>query len=145
MKRTLYLALISFLFSFNSFANDGTISVTVQESFNKSFKNATEVKWSTVNSYYKADFTFNGQQVSAFFDTEGKLIAVARHLLSTSLPVTLQADLKKDYENYWISDLFEINDDLGTSYFVTLQNGDVTLMLKASSGGSWTEYRKITK
>ena len=145
MKRTLFLSLISFLFTFNSFANDGTISITVQESFNKSFKNATDVKWSTVNSYYKADFTFNGQQVSAFFEREGALIAVTRHVLSTSLPVTLQADLKKDYENYWISDLFEVNDEEGTSYFVTLQKADVSLMLKASSGGSWIEYRKISK
>lgn len=145
MKRTLSLILISFLFSFSSFANDGTISVTVQESFNKSFKNATEVKWSTVKSYYKADFIFNGQQVSAFFEKEGNLIAVTRHMLSTSLPVTLQADLKKDYEDYWISDLFEVSDDQGTSYFVTLQKSDVAMMLKATSGSSWTEYRKVVK
>lgn len=145
MKRTLFLALISFLFSVKSFANDGTISVSVQESFNKSFKNATEVKWSTVNSYYKADFTFNGQQVTAFFESDGKLIVVTRHVLSTSLPVTLQADLKKDYEDYWISDLFEVNDDQGTSYIVTLQKADVILMLKATSGSSWSEYRRITK
>ena len=145
MKRTLFLALISFLFSVKSFANDGIISVSVQESFNKSFKNATEVKWSTINSYYKADFTFNGQQVTAFFESDGKLIAVTRHVLSTSLPVTLQADLKKDYEDYWISDVFEVNDDQGTSYFVTLQKADVILTLKATSGSNWSEYRKVTK
>jgi hypothetical protein len=145
MKRTLFLVLISFLFTFRSFANDGNISGTVLESFNKSFKNATEVKWSTVNSYYKADFSFNGQQVSAFFEREGKLIAVTRHVLSTLLPVTLQADLKKDYEDYWISDLFEVSDDQGTSYFVTLQKPDVSLILKATSGSSWSEYRKVTR
>ena len=140
MKRTLFLVLISFLFTFRSFANDGNISGTVLESFNKSFKNATEVKWSTVNSYYKADFSFNGQQVSAFFEREGKLIAVTRHVLSTLLPVTLQADLKKDYEDYWISDLFEVSDDQGTSYFVTLQKPDVSLILKATSGLDYKDY-----
>lgn len=145
MKRTLFLVLISFLFTFSSFANDGNISVRVQESFNKSFRNVTEVKWSTVNCYYKADFSFNGQQVSAFFEADGQLIAVTRHILSTMLPVTLQADLKKDYEDYWISDVFEVNDNDGTSYFVTLQKPDVSLMLKATSGSSWSEYRKLAK
>src|SRR5206468_11972446 len=98
MKRTLSFVLFSVLFSLSTFANDGIISNPVLESFNKSFKNATEVKWSTVEAYFKADFSFNGQQVSAFFDREGRIIAVTRHILSTLLPVTLQADLKKDYE-----------------------------------------------
>src|SRR5256885_7005585 len=112
MKRLLFLFLSSFFLSYGSYANDANdinISVSVLQSFNRSFKNATEVKWSSVKDYYKAEFIFNEQYASAFFDFEGNLVAITRHILSTLLPISLQAELKKDFEEYWISDLFELN------------------------------------
>jgi hypothetical protein len=145
MKR-LVLAIITFLsFSFVTHANDFEISTTVLQSFNKSFKNASEVKWTSTDQYYKADFVFNGQNVCAFYNSDGNLLAVTRHLLSTALPVALQANLKTDYEEYWISDLFEISNDQGTSYFITLEKSDVKLILQSASGTEWSVYKRTTK
>jgi hypothetical protein len=145
MKR-LVLAVITFLsFSFVTYANDVEISTTVLQSFNKSFKNASEVKWTSIDQYYKADFIFNGQNVCAFYSNDGNLMAVTRHLLSTSLPVALQANLKTGYEEYWISDLFEISNEQGTSYFITLEKSDVKLILQSASGTEWSVYKRSTK
>ena len=69
MKRLLVTLTIALsLISLSSFAND-EVSPSAVKSFNTSFKNATEVKWTVTDNYFKADFAFNGQYVSAFYDT----------------------------------------------------------------------------
>src|SRR5687768_6091486 len=109
------------------------VSAAVLASFNASFKNASEVNWkATASNMFKADFSMSGQYVTAYYDATANLVAVTRNIPSTQLPVTLQATLKASYEEYWISDLFQLSDDNGTSYYVTVEDGDHTITLKSS-------------
>lgn len=144
MVFTLTLALS--LLGLSSFANAGEeISPAAIKSFNSSFKTATEVNWTVSENYYKANFALNGQYVSAFYDAEGTMIALTRNISSLQLPITLQASLKKSYENYWISDLVEMATDSGTSYYITLENADTKLILKSSSNSDWSNFKKQRK
>ena len=145
MKRlvvTLTIALS--LISLSSFANGEDVSPRAIESFNSSFKNATEVRWTITDNYYKADFALSGQYISAFYDTQGKMIAMTRNISSLQLPIVLQADLKKNYDNYWISDVFEMANEEGTSYYITLETADTQLVLK-SNVDSWSTFKKQRK
>ena len=123
---------------------DIQVSTAVLTSFSASFKNACEVQWKDADNYYKADFVMNGQYVSAFYDTDGRLIAVTRNISSLQLPITLQTNLKKSYEAHWISDLFEYSDENGVAYYVTVENGDVKITLK-SVGSEWSVFKKQRK
>lgn len=145
MKRLLVTLTIALSFiSLSSFANGETVSPKAVESFNSSFKNATEVKWTVTDTYFKADFALNGQYVAAFYDAEGKMIALTRSISSLQLPIALQADLKKNYDNYWISDVLEVANDEGTSYFITLETADTQVILK-SNFGTWNTFKKQSK
>ena len=144
MKRLLVTLTIALSFiSLSSFAND-EVSPSAIKSFNSSFKNATEVKWTITDDYFKADFALNGQYVSAFYDTDGKMIALTRNISSLQLPIALQADLKKGYDAYWISDVVEVANEVGTSYYITLETADTQLILK-SEGDSWNNFKKQRK
>lgn len=147
MKRlVLTLTIALSMISFSSFAKfDPVVNPAALESFNSSFKNATEVNWTITATYAKADFAMNGQYVAAYYDITGKLIALTRNISSLQLPITLQASLKNSYENYWISDLFEVANDEGTSYYITVENADTKIVLKSSAGSDWTTYKKIRK
>ena len=136
-------ALISFS-SFTSNAQDVTVSAAVVNSFNSAFKNAADVQWKDGGNYYKADFTMNGQYVTAFYNANAGLMAVTKNISPLQLPVTLQTSLKASYEDYWVSELFELSDEAGVSYYTTVENGDTKITLK-SSGGSWTTYKKCRK
>jgi hypothetical protein len=57
----------------------------------------------------------------------------------------LQTGLKKDYSNYWISDLFEVSNSDGTGYYITLENADSKVVLKSTGGDNWKTYQKKTK
>lgn len=145
MKRLLVTLTIALsLVSLSSFANGEDVSPRAVKSFNKSFKNATEVKWTVTDSYFKADFALNGQYVSAFYNEDGSMIALTRNLSSLQLPIALQADLKSNYDCYWISNVLEVANEEGTSYYITLETADEQLTLK-SSGDSWSTFKKQRK
>jgi hypothetical protein len=145
MKRlVLTLTLALSLVSLSSFAGD-VVSPKALAAFQSSFKAATEVNWSVNENYYKANFALNGQYVSAYYDMEGKMIAITRNISSLQLPIALQADLKKNYDNFWITDLLETATDDGTSYYVTLENADTKIVLKSNSNSEWNNYKKQRK
>lgn len=146
MKRILCtLTLALSLISFSSFANEENISPAALESFKSAFKTATEVNWSVSENYFKADFSLNGLYVSAFYDGEGKMIALTRNISSLQLPITLQASLKKNYEGYWISGLVEMANEEGTAYYITLENADTKVVLKSTGNSDWSHYKKQRK
>ncbi|HWJ30520.1 MAG TPA: hypothetical protein VNS32_28565 [Flavisolibacter sp.] len=145
MKRLLVTLTIALsLISLSSFANGEEVSPRAIKSFNSSFKTATEVKWTIADNYFKAEFALNGQYVSAYYDAEGNMKALTRNISSLQLPIALQADLKKNYDCYWISDVLEIANEEGTSYYITLETADTQLVLKSNSD-SWSSFKKQRK
>jgi hypothetical protein len=127
-------------------ANDEIkVSAAVLASFNTSFKNAADVKWNTAGDFYKAEFVVNSQYVTAFYDATASMVAVTRNISSFQLPVTLQTKLKSSYASHWISDLFELSDENGVSYYVTLESADGKIVLKSTGGTEWTVYKKQSK
>ena len=145
MKRlVLTLTIALSLISLSSFAADVKVNPAALKSFNSSFKNATEVSWTISNDYYKADFTLSGQFVTAYYNVEGKMIVLTRNISSTQLPIALQANMKKNYEGFWITDLVEMTNENGISYYVTLENADTSVILK-SNHQDWEKFKKQSK
>ena len=139
------IALFLSTFSTTAFAKDGEVTPLVLKSFQSQFTTATETSWSTSQNFYKVQFVLNSQHVVAFYNNDGSLIALTRNITSVQLPVSLQVELKKDYEQFWISDLFELNNEEGTTYYVTLENADSKVVLKGSTFNSWSTDQKSKK
>ena len=144
MKKTL-LALVVLISSLAVNAADENVNEKVLNAFKTEFTAASQVEWTTGPDYYKASFVFNDKHVFAFYNAEGRLLGLTRNITSSELPLKLQTDLKKNYESYWISDLFEAAREEGTSYYLTLEDADTRLVLKASADNSWTVYEKSKK
>ena len=121
------------------------VSRRVLTSFKTEFTNAQDVKWETGNNYFRAAFTMNEQRIFAYYNVDGQLQSIARHISSIQLPVNIYADLKNDYSKYWISDLFEVSNSEGLHYYVTLETADSKLVMHSSNGGSWSTYSKSKK
>ena len=121
------------------------VSQKVLASFKTEFKTAQNVEWETGANYFRASFTMNEQQIFAFYNVEGDLLSVARYISSIQLPVNLFSDLKNNYSKYWITDLFEVSNNEGLHYYVTLETADSKLVMRSSNGGSWSTYSKNKK
>jgi hypothetical protein len=127
------------------FAGEENVNTKVLNAFGREFAGATDVKWTTNETFYKASFVYNGQHVYAFYQLDGELMAMTRNITSLDLPISLQTSLKKGHEGYWISDLFEISNNEGTHYYITLENANSRIVMKSNSGGNWNVYRKSAK
>jgi hypothetical protein len=128
-----------------AFAGGGNVNENVLNAFNTEFNGAKDVKWIESSDYYKAEFVFNGQHVSAFYSTAGELMGVTRHITSQDLPETLRNKLQNDYaEDFWITGLSEVSTADETYYYVTMENADGKVVLK-SSGKKWNTIKKMTK
>jgi hypothetical protein len=130
----------------SAFANGfEEVNERIIKSFNKEFAAAQNVQWSTTKELVKATFTLNEQVVFAFYTQDGALLAVTRNIVSGQLPINLLTDLKKNYSNYWIADLFEMASNGENAYYVTIENSDYKLVLKSNGINSWEVFSKEKK
>lgn len=143
MKKIILILAIT-ISTLSAFAGE-EVNPRVLASFKNEFASAKEVAWTVTADYFKAEFTFNGQYVNAFYNTDGELMGLTRNITSLELPMNLQASLKKTYEEFWISDLFEITRSNSTGYYITLENADTKIVLKATVGEDWSVYKKAKK
>lgn len=139
------LTVLSSFFAHTSFATETLSNDAAVRSFNQTFINAADVKWSVVSTMYRAEFNLNGQYASAYFNEDGTLMAVTRNISTFQLPITLQVELKKDYADYWVTELFEVSANGGTQYYVTLETATQKTVLKAYPGSQWSKYNKSRK
>jgi hypothetical protein len=153
-KRILLLsiALVSFTaFSFAAVTPTTTslapasISKNVINSFNREFANASNIQWEVKENFVKVQFNVNDMVLFAYFNKGGELIAVTRFISPNQLPLELLTSLKKTNSNYWVSDLFEIQTESGTSYFATVENADQIVVLKSEGINGWQTFQKEKK
>lgn len=144
MKRML-LTLAIVVSTMSAFAGEVNVSEKVLNAFKTEFTTAKDVEWTVGSNYYMATFQYNENYVFAYYSEEGELLGLSRNISPTDLPLNLQTNLKNEYAAYWVSDLMEVTKTEGTIYYITLENADTKLVLKAAGGNSWNQYKKVKK
>jgi len=144
MKKVLMTLAIA-ISSLIAFAGEDNVSKDVLSAFNKEFNGAKEVRWTTGSDFYKAIFVLNDQYITAFYKKEGEFLGMTRNISSLNLPLKLQAKIRSDYAEFWISDLFELSDNDGTHYYITVENADSKVLLKSSDNTEWNIFKKMSK
>jgi len=81
----------------------------------------------------------------AYYNSNGDLQAVVRNITSDQLPINLLASLKNEYNDCWITDLFEMASNDETTYYVTLETSEKKIVLRSSGSGGWEVYSKERK
>jgi len=144
-KKIITLVAFVMLAVTTTFAGGNDISKNALVTFSGAFAKATDVKWEKEATYYKASFKMNGQSLNALLSEEGDMIAVSRNILSTELPIRLQASLNKNFSAYWISELTEYAVGDSTLYYITLENADQKTMFESVGMYDWSLLKKTTK
>ena len=144
--RILTLALLLVTTLGSAFANNSVgVSEKALSSFKKEFENAREVRWESTKDYSKATFKLNEQVMFAYYGIDGQFLALSRNITTSQLPISLSADLKKSYNSFWITDLFEMASNDETTYYVTVENADHVITMKSTGAGGWEVYKKEKK
>ena len=128
--------------SFATPTNGGNDEATA--SFRKDFKTAEVMQKEIRKNFTKFTFKLNDVVLSAFYNENGQLLAITRNIQCNQLPLQLLIQLKKDYSNSWITDLFEYTADGTTCYYITVETADTCVILR-SNGTDWEVYNKKAK
>ena len=131
--------------SFATPAGNGNGNDIVIASFHKEFRTADVMQVENKKDYTKVTFRMNGLVMFAYYSENGDLMAVVRNILSTQLPIRLLMDLKQNHTDCWITDLFEMDSNGQTIYYVSMENSDTRITLRSSNSTSWETYKKENK
>ena len=147
MKTKILSLLVAAMIIFNvSYANtDNNVNETVLTSFSQQFEKASDVNWTKAGGYYKATFEWNGQYLTAFYNDNGESIATCRNIVQKELPLNLQTSLADDYNNYWVSELFEYTTKDSNKYYITIESADKKIVLESADNSYWLVYKKSNK
>jgi hypothetical protein len=121
------------------------INSSVKASFRKDFQKAELMAFEVSKLYTKLTFKMNDMVLFAFYADNGELLAVTRNIKTSQLPIQLLMQLKKDYNDYWISDLFELNGQDLNNYYITVENADKKVTLRSTNNSTWELYEKTNK
>jgi hypothetical protein len=147
MKKQIFIGLFILLAGISqSFANgEENVSSQIINSFKKEFAGAQNVQWSNGKDFVKATFTLNEHIVYAYYSDKGELLGVTRNISPSQLPMNLMNDVRRNYNQYWIADLFEIASNSETTYYITIENGNQKLVLKSIGTNRWEVFKKERK
>ena len=145
-KSILILAMLLTTIVGSSFANRTDDNKNrAAASFKQDFASAKEVTWESSQQLVKATFKLNEQIMFAYYTESGELVAVVRNVVSAQLPINLLSNLKKNYDGFWITDLFEVSCGSDASYYVTLESADNVIVLKSSGLNKWEVFQSEKK
>jgi predicted lipoprotein with Yx(FWY)xxD motif len=148
MKKRIVILMSAFILTItSSYAskNEGIVPESVVSAFSHNFYQARDAKWEKRDNYYKVTFNQAGGTLFAFYSEDNDFMGVANYMYTDRLPPSLISDLKKNYGDYWITDLFKYSTNEGIGYFITVENGDQKIMLRSDGRQKWQSYKKIKK
>ena len=140
-----FLLSITITSTFANTSNDAVKNYKAASAFKREFTQAQDVKWEEAKEYTKATFKLNDQIMVAYYSNTGVFLGVTRNITTSQLPLNLLNDVKKNHTKSWITDLFEITTDAETSYYITLEDADQTLVLKSVGSYGWSTFKKEKK
>jgi hypothetical protein len=145
MKKIIVSAMFLLSVSFGVMAQtQETNDKQINAAFHNDFAGATGEVWQKEAYFSKVTFSLNGSVLYAYYKPGGELIATSRNITSSQLPLHLLAELKNEYNSYWITDLFEMSVNGNSEYYVTLENATEKRILFANDF-SWEVFDTVNK
>jgi hypothetical protein len=149
MKKLIFLISAALLLSaYTLFAGpyETTVSKKINQAFSESFSGATNVKWYTDdNKTFTAKFTMSHTKVTAFFGSDGTLLATSRYLKAEQLPLRVISKLNKRYPGNSIYCVVEYTAGENLVYFITLEGETTWTTVKSDALGKMEIYSHLTK
>ena len=126
-------------------ADPGKVSERIQNNFNKTFKNAQDVSWSSYTDYYEVKFKQNDIKVNIMYDLDGNVVRTLRYYYGDQLPVMVMAKVRSKYSQQKIYAVVEESSSEGTQYNITLEDGQHWYKVTANDLGEFSDARVFKK
>ena len=136
------------------------VAYMTEEQFTADFPGAIDISYERSKWFDEVNFTLNGVRQKAYYDINSELVGTTHKELYSDIPLSAQNDIKKWWGNYQVKEviLFHDNEENDSdmimfgqafedadNYFVSLEKGAKTIVLKVSPQGIVSYYTQIRK
>lgn len=128
-------------------ASGDKVAPQLKAALEKEFAGAQYVVWQSLKKHqlYHAKFIYNNEQVNAFFEQDGNLVAIGRHIATSALPLTVTKSLQANYAGFRLVEAMEYVRSGETSYVVSLENDKSRMVMEAYPSGNLYLFKKEKK
>ena len=138
--------------------NGSDVSYQSKEAFNNDFGNLPVSQWERLDNFDKATFTEDGQVMSAFYDSDSKLVGTTQNKTFADLPAKAQKFINEKYKGYTAGDVLFFDDneqnetdmflfgsqfDDEDSYFVEISKDNKEIILQVRMNGDVGYFTRL--
>ena len=146
MKNLFLSALLTVAVATSAFATgENNISYFVLNNFNRDFKNATNVKWTSKTGLAEATFIMDNRKMDVFYNPDGSLYAVSKTINLDELPVSAKRTFAKRYAGYTVKEAIQYDGTDEQSYYLSTENEKETVIIKIDHSEHLSVFKKTKK
>jgi len=134
------------------------VSALAKEQFKNDFGDIPVTQWERIENFDEASFTRNGEEVSAFYDEDAKLVGTTSPRTFSDLPSRSQKYINDHFAGYSVGDVlfFDDNEQNETdmvlfnqqfededSYFVELKKENKKIVLQVDMDGQSSVFARL--
>jgi hypothetical protein len=145
MKNFIILLFVSALFTSPAFGQK-TVPENVKKEFAKKYPAAQDVKWGSEEANeWEAEFTINGTEMSASFDSKALWLESETEISAKDLPATVTGTLTKDFAGYKAGEMSIFEDPKMKGYEIALKKGEAGLEVVIDNSGKVIKKTELKK
>lgn len=151
MKKFLIAAVISLLVSSSFASGPGEIDEQFVQSFNSSFPNAKDVKWSEQKDAFIATFADDATRARVIYAKDKSFVHLTRYYVEPNLPFGVLYKIQKEYPHkkvYCVTEVSIVSEPgnkLAVEYYVKLEDNKHWTTVKLDSDGAISVVEKYRK
>jgi hypothetical protein len=127
-------------------AGPDVVDTKVTDHFANSFKNVSNVDWSSTDLYTKASFNWMNEKMEAFYDNDGDYFGTSHAISVNELPAKALRTIQEKYIGSVATQAIEFDDAQNHSnYYVSLESAKSSIILQVSNTGETSVFKKINK
>ena len=143
MKKNLLAVCLGMILTLSAFANTTSPDNKALQHFKETFKGAEDVSWVSLGDFEEVMFTWSGENMAVFYTQDGQYVATTRKIDFDALPLNAIVTIKKNYSGYTVTETAEVDHkEEGFGYYVSLDNGETKIILRTSSEGDISLFKK---
>jgi hypothetical protein len=146
MKKLFFATLLAVTVAGSAFATEvNKVSSAVMSSFKNEFKQASDISWKTGEGFAKATFTLNNQQMEAFYNYNGQLIASDQYITFDQLAAEAQKSFSKKFGGYEVKQVIHFEGTEEEAYYVSAENEVETVVVKIDTRHELSIFKRTKK
>ncbi|BAV05480.1 hypothetical protein SAMN05421788_10567 [Filimonas lacunae] len=144
MKKFIIAAITVITLATSAFAADNNDSRVINQ-FKTAYPGATNVHYKTIGELVSISFVMDSTNMQAFYN-EGELVATSRTISYQQLPLRAITTLQSKYNGYTTTEVIELDHNTeGSSYYVSLETNNQKVVVKVTTSGDVSVFKKSTK